>query len=89
MESKNTGEFHPGIYQPPMKHMYFCHMDVKYGNEDWTEAETVKTFSKERANENFKEVQELRNKNVEVKNLKLCKLDVGVVRIEEEEKQNE
>lgn len=63
--------------------MWFCHMDVKYGNEDWTEAETVKTFRKEEALHNFKEVQELRKKNVLVKNLKLCKLGVVVEREEE------
>lgn len=66
--------------------MWFCHMDIKYADKDWTEGETVKTFSKEKALTNFKEVQDLRDKGVLVKNLKLCRV---AVTIEEEEKENE
>lgn len=69
-------------------HMYFCHMDIKYADNDWTEAETVKTFSKEKAQTNFKEVQDLRNKGVLVKNLKLCRVAV-IIEEEEEEEENE
>lgn len=68
-----------------LEDMYFCHMDIKYADKDWTEGETVKTFSKEKALANFKEVQQLREKGVLVKNLKLCKVGVVVEQVEQEE----
>lgn len=64
-------------------YMYFCHMDIKYADQSWTEGETVKTFSREKALENFKEVQALREKGVLVKNLKLCRIAVMVEKVEE------
>jgi hypothetical protein len=72
------------LNRPPPS-MWFCHMDVDWG-KGWTEGETIKTFSKETALENFKEVQALREKGVLVKNLKLCRLAINIEKEEEEEK---
>jgi len=63
--------------------MWFCHMDIKYADKEWTEGETVKTWSKEKALQNFEEVQNLRQQGVLVKNLKLCRIAV-VIEMEED-----
>jgi len=74
------------VSQEYEEYMYFVHMDIKYKDQDWTEAETVKTFSKEKAQDNLKEVIALREKEVEVKNLKLCRISVVIEEEEEKEK---
>jgi hypothetical protein len=68
------------------KSMYFWHMDIKYKDQDWTEGETGKVYTKDRAMEMLPKIQALRDMKVEVKNLKLCRINVV---IEEEEEENE
>lgn len=69
-----------------MEDMWFCHMDIKYEDQPWTEGETARTFSKERAQDLFKQCQDLRDKGVLVKNLRLCRVAVVIEMEEEKEK---
>jgi hypothetical protein len=75
-----------GLRKTESTDMYFWHMDIKYKDQPWTEGETGKMWSKERAQtEILKKVQDLRDKGVLVKNLKLCRIAVVIEEEEEEE----
>jgi ribulose bisphosphate carboxylase small subunit len=66
--------------------LYFCHFDIKEApDRSWTEGETGKTLTLERARQNMQEVKDLRRKGVQVKNLKLYSIPVFLEEIEEEE----